>query len=180
MASVEGMASAHCPHCLLPIAGARLPFPPQAMRCPHCRLIIGQGRARVEASGEDGDARSRGSAAGVLANAARRLGSEPGDREVVMAALRGVAAEVGCAVDRLRMLDYQEATDADAALPSLGVVLATFHTWKVARAEAAIVTTSRIEAEVVDETIIEAGVHPAVVVECAGGARSAKDADTAA
>ena len=168
------MATAHCPHCLLPIAGAQLPHPPQAVRCPHCRLIIGQGRARQAAQGEDGDARSRGSAAGVLANAARRAGGEPGDREEVMAALRGVAAEVGCAVDRLRMLDYQEATDSDPALPSLGTVLATFHTWKVARAEAAIVTLPQPSGE----TVIEAGLRPDVVVECGGGSSEAKDPAT--
>lgn len=126
----------HCPHCLLPMAGAdRLPYPPTAMRCPHCRLIIGAGRARAEAS-EDGDARSRGSAAGVLANAARRAQSAPGGREEITAALHETAAAVGCAVERLRMLDYQHAAERNPALPDLSSVLATYTTWKAARGAA--------------------------------------------
>lgn len=126
----------HCPHCLLRVPGAScLPYPPAAMRCPHCRLIIGAGRAREEAC-EDGDARSRGSAAGVLANAARRAQSEPGDVEEITAALRKSAAEVGCAVERLRMLDYQHQAERDQAMPELSAVLATYSTWKAARAAA--------------------------------------------
>ncbi|MDQ3632293.1 MAG: hypothetical protein M3417_13695 [Actinomycetota bacterium] len=105
------------------------------MRCPHCRLIIGAGRARAEAS-DDGDARSRGSAAGVLANAARRAQSEPGGVEEIGAALRKSAAAVGCPVERLRMLDYQQRSETDASMPSLSAVLATFTTWKSARAAA--------------------------------------------
>jgi hypothetical protein len=131
------MASALCPHCLLPLAGGqRTPFPPAAMRCPHCRLIIGAGRARGE-SPDDGDARSRGSAAGVLANAARRAHSIPGGRPEIMAALRAIATARGCAVERLRMLDYQDATQVDPALPDLSSVLATYGTWKAARMAAA-------------------------------------------
>ncbi len=126
----------HCPHCLLAIGGdAPLPYPPVAMRCPQCRLIIGAGRARGEI-GVDGDARSRGSAAGVLANAARRAHSEPRDRDEVMAGLATTAGRLGCAVERLRMLDYQDAADADPALPDLSSVLATFGTWKAARGAA--------------------------------------------
>lgn len=132
------MALPHCPHCLLPMSGASaLPHPPTAMRCPHCRLIIGAGRARAEAS-DDGDARSRGSAAGVLANAARRAQSEPGGVEEIVAALRTSAAQVGCPVERLRMLDYQHHSGGDPELPSLATVLATFSTWKSARGEAAL------------------------------------------
>lgn len=132
------MPAPHCPHCLLPLTGGApgLPHPPAAMRCPHCRLIIGAGRARAEAS-DDGDARSRGSAAGVLANAARRAQSEPGGVEEIGAALRKSAAEVGCSVERLRMLDYQQQSETDAAMPDLSAVLATFTTWKSARAAAA-------------------------------------------
>lgn len=130
------MPASHCPHCLLPLAGApSLPHPPAAMRCPHCRLIIGAGRARAEAS-DDGDARSRGSAAGVLANAARRAHSEPGGVEEIGIALRKSAALVACPVERLRMLDYQQQSEADSAMPSLSAVLATFTTWKSARAAA--------------------------------------------
>lgn len=127
----------HCPHCLLVIAGAeRLPYPPAAMRCPHCRLIIGAGRARAEA-GEDGDARSRGSAAGVLANAARRAQSAPAGREDIITSLQTTAVLVGCAVERLRMLDYQHAAERDPGLVGLSSVLATYATWKAARSAAA-------------------------------------------
>jgi len=110
------------------------------MRCPHCRLIIGAGRARAEAC-DDGDARSRGSAAGVLANAARRAHSEPGRIEEIIAALRKSATEVGCAVERLRMLDYQQQSERDQAMPELSAVLATYSTWKAARAAATERTT---------------------------------------
>lgn len=127
----------HCPHCLLPIAdGSVWPYPRQASRCPHCLLIIGAGRAR-DGGAQEGDARSRGSAAGVLANAARREQGEVQDTEVVSAALRAVAAQVGCPVERLRMLDYQQAAELDDELPGLANVLATFSTWKGARATAA-------------------------------------------
>lgn len=114
-----------------------LPHPPAAMRCSNCRLIIGAGRARAEAVDEDGDARSRGSAAGVLANAARRAQSAPVEISVVTAALRSSAAEVGCSVERLRMLDYQPHAERDQGKPDLSAVLATFSTWKAARAAAA-------------------------------------------
>jgi hypothetical protein len=99
-------------------------------------LIIGPHRARAEA-GDDGDARSRGSAAGVLANAARREHGEPGDQHEVIAAVSEVADRVGCAVERVRMLDYQEAAEEDGELPQLATVLATFGTWKRARHAAA-------------------------------------------
>ncbi len=128
----------HCPHCLLPIADGKVwPFPQQPMRCPHCRLIIGPGRAR-ENTAEDGDARSRGSAAGVLANAARRAGAAAGGKDDVIVALRRTAEEVGCTVERLRMLDYQHEAERQGDLPSLSSVLATFGTWKAARSAAAV------------------------------------------
>lgn len=131
------MPVAHCPHCLLPMPGATsLPHPPAAMRCPHCRLIIGAGRARAEAS-DDGDARSRGSAAGVLANAARRAQSDPVGVPEIITALHKSATEIGCPVERLRMLDYQQQSERHAEMPDLSSVLATFSTWKSARAAAA-------------------------------------------
>lgn len=105
------------------------------MRCPNCRLIIGAGRARAEAS-DDGDARSRGSAAGVLANAARRAQSAPGGVEEIVAGLRQSAEAVGCPVERLRMLDYQQQSERHPEMPDLSAVLATFNTWKSARAAA--------------------------------------------
>lgn len=129
-------AAAHCPHCLLRISdGSIWPYPRGPERCPHCRLIIGPGRARLETT-DDGDSRSRGSAAGVLANAARREHGEPGDRDTVLAGLRTVAALRSGPVERLRMLDYQQAAERDPGLPSLATVLATFETWKGARHEA--------------------------------------------
>ena len=128
----------HCPHCLLPIGdGSVWPFPVQASRCPHCRLLIGAGRAR-EDTAEDGDARSRGSAAGVLANAARREHSEAAEDPIaVLRVLCQVADRLGTPVERLRMLDYQEEAERGAEQPSLATVLATFGTWKAARAAAA-------------------------------------------
>jgi hypothetical protein len=123
-----------------------LPHPPAAMRCPHCRLIIGAGRARAEAT-DDGDARSRGSAAGVLANAARRAGAEAVGVESITVALRKAATEVGCPVERLRMLDYQQAADRDPTLLDLSVVLATFTTWKAARAAAATADVAEVAVE---------------------------------
>jgi hypothetical protein len=107
------------------------------MRCHHCRLIIGPGRAR-ENTAEDGDARSRGSAAGVLANAARRAGEAAGGKGDVILALRRTAETVGCTVERLRMLDYQHEAERQGDLPSLSSVLATFGTWKAARSAAAV------------------------------------------
>jgi hypothetical protein len=110
------------------------------MRCPHCRLVIGAGRARAD--GDDGEhgARAHGSAAGVVANAARREQSEVLDPEHVTVALRAVAGDVGCPLDRLRMLDYQELAEQNPELPPLAGVIATFGTWKKARREAAVAT----------------------------------------
>lgn len=130
--------AAHCPHCLLLLPDAqRTPFPPAPMRCPHCRLVIGTGRARAD--GDDGEhgARAHGSAAGVVANAARREQGEILDRGFVTLALRDVAGNVGCPLDRLRMLDYQEVAEQNPELPPLAGVIATFGTWKKARREAA-------------------------------------------
>ena len=127
------MSLPSCPHCLMPLGGAgELPYPPRAQRCPHCRLVIGVGRARAQANPRN-DARSRGAAAGAVANAARRETREPLDPVLVQDALRGVADAVGCPVERLRMLDYQQAAEQDGELPTLGDVLATFSTWKQAR-----------------------------------------------
>lgn len=129
------MATAHCPHCLLAIGDdAGRPFPPDRMRCPHCRLGIAAGRARTDV---DPASVSSGSAAGVLANAARREDAEAADPATVSAALRRVADEVGVSVARLRMLDYERFSAADSALPALGTVLATCGSWKTARQAAA-------------------------------------------
>ena len=134
---MPGSPVPHCPHCMLSMGEAvSWPFPRAAMRCPNCRLIVGAGRARADGSGQ-ADARSRGSAAGVLANAARRNEEVTSTPDEILVALRAVAGEIGCVVERLRMLDYQEHHDADTDLPDLSSVLATFGTWKVARATAA-------------------------------------------
>jgi hypothetical protein len=118
-------------------AGERTPYPAAPMRCPHCRLVIGVGRARAD--GDDGEhgARAHGSAAGVVANAARREQGDVLDPDVVTFALRTVATTVGCPLDRLRMLDYQVVAEQDSTLPSLAEVIATCGTWKKARREAA-------------------------------------------
>lgn len=129
------MATAHCPHCLLPIGDDDAgPFPPDRMRCPHCRLGIAAGRARTDV---DPSQVSSGSAAGVLVNAARREDAEPVDPAVVAAALQQVSGQVGVPVARLRMLDYERIGGADPELPSLGSVLATAGSWKKARQSAA-------------------------------------------
>ena len=91
---------------------------------------------RAPGDDHDGDSRSRGSAAGVLANAARREHGEPGDRDMVLAGLRTVADARSSPVERLRMLDYQQAAEHDAT--ALATVLATFETWKGARHEASL------------------------------------------
>jgi hypothetical protein len=122
-----------CPHCLLSVDGVQaLPFPSSAMRCPHCRLIIGAGRARAQA-----DERSSGTAAGILANAARREGGVAAHPKVITVALNATAASLGCQVQRLRMLDYQHETQRDQELPSLASVLAAHGSWKEARRAAA-------------------------------------------
>jgi len=132
------VTEAHCPHCLLLLPDAEsLPYPSAPTRCPHCRLVIGAGRARPD--GEDGEhgARAHGSAAGVVANAARREHGEMLDPTMVTGALRDVAGNVGCPLDRLRMLDYEEEAQQHPELPPLAGVIATFGSWKQARREAA-------------------------------------------
>jgi hypothetical protein len=132
------VVAAHCPHCLLVLPNARrLPYPEAPMRCPHCRLVIGAHRARAD--GDDGEhgARAHGSAAGVVANAARREDGEILEPVLVSGALHAVADQVGCPLDRLRMLDYQQEAEQDPDLPALADVIATFGSWKKARRAAA-------------------------------------------
>ena len=123
-----------CPHCdaALPAAWSR----PRAGRCPTCRLVVGAGRA-TDRQGDGNTLSGAGTAAGILGAAARRESAAAGEQPVVAEALREAARTVGKEVARLRMLDYQHAADADPALPGLGVVLATFQTWKLARRYAA-------------------------------------------
>lgn len=116
----------YCPHC-----GGELSKHDDASggRCPSCRLVVGVGRARTEASE---DVRT----GGFMANAARREDAQPVREEVAFRALRSVATTVGCAVERLRMTDYDAAIRGGALGPSVAEVLATFDTWKSARAAA--------------------------------------------
>ena len=130
-------ATAHCPHCLLALPGvSALPYPPQPMRCPFCRLVIGAQRARADADSGEHGARAHGSAAGVLANAVRRDGGMVLDEHDVVEALRQVALRIASPLDRLRMLDYQVEAEQDSSLPGLASVIATFGSWKAARAAA--------------------------------------------
>ncbi len=131
------MPSAFCPHCLLPIAeGVDEGFPPAPMRCPHCRLSIAATRARLDI-GEDGVVPASGSAAGVLANAARRADAEAVSDDEVVRALRQVAEATGSSVGRLRMIDYQRIADPDPSLPSVASIVESCGGWKRARQLAA-------------------------------------------
>lgn len=130
------MPAAFCPHCLQPIADDVVgQFPPRLMACPHCRLTIAAGRARDDG---DGTAGASGSAAGLLASAARRdVAGAPVTVEVIDAALRTAAEKVSVPVARLRMIDYQRVRADDPALPPLGSILGDRGTWKQARSRAA-------------------------------------------
>ncbi|MBA2347939.1 MAG: hypothetical protein H0V81_06545 [Solirubrobacterales bacterium] len=70
---------------------------------------------------------------GFAANAARREDADPVEEDVAFAALRAVATQVGCNVERMRMVDYDRASREDSTLPSVAEVLSTFETWKRAR-----------------------------------------------
>ncbi len=120
------MSLSFCPHC-----GGELPAHDHATggRCRACRLVVGPGRARAASLA---DVRT----GGFMANAARREDAEPVDEEAAFLALRAVAAEVGCTVERLRMTDYDNAVRDGVDGPSVAQVLATFDTWKAARAAA--------------------------------------------
>ncbi len=120
------MTMLYCPHC-----GGEMGTHDDRTggRCPNCRLVVGAGRARDQ---PQADVRS----GGFIANAARREEAEPVPVADAFVALRTLAAELGCAVERLRMTDYDKAIRGGARGPSVAQVLATFDTWKVARAAA--------------------------------------------
>lgn len=123
----------YCPHC-----DATLPpdwTEERAGRCPTCRLVIGAGRATAR-QGSGITLSGAGTAAGILSSAARRADAEAGDPGAIAAAMRGAAVTLGVESGRLRMVDYQQLSEQDPAVPDLSVVLATFGTWKVARARA--------------------------------------------
>jgi hypothetical protein len=125
------MPSAHCPHCLLAIADDAGPgFPSVLMRCPHCRLTVAPGRARLDVDQTPG---SSGSAAGLLANAARREEGAVVSGQAVDEALRTAAAAIGTPVRRLRMIDYQRVAASRPDLPALASILDARGSWKDAR-----------------------------------------------
>lgn len=135
----------HCPHCdaALPDGWAR----EHAGRCPTCRLVVGAGRATAS-PGSGTSISGAGTAAGILSGAARREAAPPGDRDEVAAGLRLAARELGVETRKLRMLDYQALAETEPDYPTLGVVLATFGTWKQARAhEEALVGAAGLAAE---------------------------------
>ena len=120
------MRQLYCPHCG---GGLQTYDPATGGRCHACRLVVGAGRARDQAMD---DVRS----GGFVANAARREDAEPVALEEAFDALRTVADALGCAVERLRMTDYDKAVRDGTTGPSVAQVLATFDTWKAARAAA--------------------------------------------
>lgn len=121
-----------CPHCHTALPS---PFPIDAARCPSCRLIIGAGRAVDDTP--DGRAGNIGGASGMIANAARRESANAAEPAAVLAALKHVADATSTATDRLRLFDYERARATAPQLPTVGTILATFGTWKAARAAAA-------------------------------------------
>ncbi len=115
-----------CPHCssALPVSWSSR----HAGRCPTCRLIVGAGR------GQPADAVTLGSAANLLANQARRADAAPEDPQEIGLALARAASMLRANPARMRMTDYLRLSNAHPSLPSLEVVIATFSTWKAARA----------------------------------------------
>lgn len=123
------VTTVHCPHCLLAIADdVAGGYPERPMRCPHCRLTVAPGRARHDVP--EGQV-SSGSAAGVMASAARRADAPPVTDEAVDRALEQAAREVGTSVQRLRMIDYQRV--AGPEMPDLSSILERYGNWKAAR-----------------------------------------------
>jgi hypothetical protein len=132
----KDISDAYCPHCGLVVereTGTDWPLRP--VRCPHCQLLIGIGRAHPEPGAEPG---TKGAAAGVLSRQARRDdGAEAAEPEVVLRAIRKVAADLGTRPERLLMVDYQQCAERDPGVPPLRDVFAHFASWKRARRLAA-------------------------------------------
>jgi hypothetical protein len=122
----------YCPHCHLLIERrVGEDWPKEPLRCPHCRLLVGVGRGRPTPSAEPG---ARGSAAGVFAHEAKRVGGEgEATKGEVRRAIREVAESVGQRPERLLMVDYQQLAADDDELPALSDVFAAYGSWKRAR-----------------------------------------------
>jgi len=136
MTAANERGDVYCPHCLMLVeSDVTGQWPSTHQRCPHCGLMIGPGRGRREAGGQQG---ARSAAAGVMAERARRVPAVPAHSKVeVRAGLRRVAAESGVRVDRLLMVDYQDQAAHDPSLPQLHDVLALYGSWRTARRAAA-------------------------------------------
>jgi hypothetical protein len=124
----------HCPHCLGDITASFPPRQPEpAVRCSQCRLLVAAGRS-IDAA-EAARQRQSGVAANVLGSAARREAGQIRPLGDVAQALRDAASEMGCAVERLRMVDYdvilREAPSAEAPM-TIADVIATHGSWKAA------------------------------------------------
>ena len=134
MPDVGQEGHAHCPHChAVLVERIARPFPVRAMACPRCRLIVAEGRALFDV---ERALTTAVSGAGVLVNAARREQAAPVEPNAVTDALRKVADELGVAVAKLRMTDYERVSADLAGLPTLAQILATYEQWKSARAAA--------------------------------------------
>jgi hypothetical protein len=135
-AGTTAAKNAYCPHChLLVKRRVTGDWPRQPARCPHCQLLIGAGRARSDPSGDPG---AKGTAAGVFSRQAKRDDRESAaSPDGVLAAIRGVARELGERPERLLMVDYQQHAATDPELPPLRDVFAAFGSWKRARRQAA-------------------------------------------
>ena len=104
------------------------PWPRQPARCPHCHLLIGAGRGHSQPSREPG---TKGTAAGVFSRQAKRDTAEPrATPDEVLEGIREAARQVGERPDRLLMVDYQQLSAADTALPPLHDVFAAYGSWK--------------------------------------------------
>jgi hypothetical protein len=126
--STSAAALLLCPHCSTPLGDVH---PAGPTRCGACRLLVAPGRAVPARRTED--ASGVGVASGALANVARRAGVPPVDPELVTAALRRAADQLGIRVDGLRLIDYRRTLEQGGAGPTLAEVMATFGTWTTAR-----------------------------------------------
>lgn len=119
-------ARLYCPHCNTPLTAHKESRPG---RCPDCFLIIGAGRARPAPDGEPRPGR-------FMANTAKRVDAAPVSKEAGWAALREAAAMLCVRVERMRMTDYDMLSRDGVIDVTVAELLATFPSWKVARAGA--------------------------------------------